>query len=86
MTAPVLPTDPWALLTEAECLSLINNGIPDTAALSLMKTDLFTDGFTRSDTTGTVGMFGYENFYFFYLKFSPSKSIVNSGDKINVWF
>ncbi len=43
MTLPVLPTDPWALLTKADCLALINGGQPDTAALSLMKTDLFTD-------------------------------------------
>ena len=75
-TPPTLPTDLWALLTKEDCLDLINSGIPDTAALSLMKTDLFTDGFTASSTLGTVGMFGYEDFYFFYLKFFPTKSLI----------
>ena len=51
-----------------------------------MKTDLFTDGFTKSDTVATIGMFGYEEFYFFYLRFAPTKSITALADKITVWF
>ena len=51
-----------------------------------MKTDLFTDGFTKSDTVATIGMFGYDEFYFFYLRFAPTKSITALGDKITVWF
>ena len=51
-----------------------------------MKTDLFTDQFTKSGTLGTVGMFGQDNFYFFYLKFAPSSSTIASGNNFVVWF
>ena len=38
-----LPTDPWALLTEAQVLSVLEAGFPNTEQKALMKTDLFTD-------------------------------------------
>ena len=88
MSAPVLPTDTWALLSEKNIIDMLKatSQIPDTSQLALMKTDLFTDQFTKSGTTATVGMFGYNEFYFFYMKFFPSSSIIANGNNIHVWF
>ena len=58
MATLTLPSDPWSLLTEAQVLSVVDASFPDTAQLALMKTDLFTDQFTKSGTTATIGMFG----------------------------
>ena len=31
-------------------------------------------------------MFGQDDFYFFYLKFAPSSSLIDNGNSIIVWF
>ena len=81
-----LPTDPWAFLTKDQVLSVLEAGFPNTEQKALMKTDLFTDLFTKSGTTATIGMFGQDDFYFFYLKFAPASSLILSGNSIIVWF
>ncbi len=51
-----------------------------------MVTNLFKDGFTKSSTVATIGMFGQNDFYFFYLQFVPTTRIINAGDTIRLWF
>ena len=85
MSTTTLPADPWAFLSEAQVLEVLKTN-PTTEHLSLMKTDLFTDQFTKSGTLATIGMFGVDDFYFFYLKFAPHTNLITSGNSIYVWF
>ena len=43
--------------------------------------NMFVDGITRSGTTLDIGMFGKDDFYYFYMELQPTSSFILSGEE-----
>ena len=72
---------------------------PSNSQLDSMNTSWTQDNVTKTGTTGTVGMFGYENGdcndtpwdecedeYYFYMKFEPYAEISGTAFTFRMWF
>lgn len=46
----------------------------------------FIDGLTKSGSTMTIGMFGQDDYYFFFLRIKPPNDYLSSGTEGAFWF
>ena len=77
-------TDPWTILDRSQVMEFITAGNPTTEQIALFgdaTTGLatFIDGITKSVSTMNIGMFGTNDFYFFYMKFKPTQDYITAG-------
>ena len=84
----------WKTLPAQDVLQYIEDGYPTAAQVDLFYDDVsrksgkdqFIDGFTKSQTTMDYGLFGQDDYYFFYLEFQPPYDIETAGLGFEIWF
>ena len=64
----------WETQTRETVMGVLEANNPTAAQIDLFGDsttgkDMFIDGITKSGTTMDIGMFGYNNFYYFYMEF-----------------
>ena len=82
-----MASDPWALLSRSEVISYLATA-PTTEQVELFGSGKaqFIDQITRSGSTMDIGMFGDNQYYFFYMKIKPSTTYNLSGETFEFWF
>ncbi len=84
-------TDPWAILSREQVMTYLTDGYPTTDQIDMFGTSStglarFIDGITKSGSTMNIGMFGQDDYYFFYCRFKPTTDYLYDGDTFAVWF
>ena len=76
-------TDVWEIQERSEVIKVLTDGYPTADQVDLFDSGkgLFIDGITKSGSTMNIGMFGHNDFYYFYMKFKPSTDFISAGSK-----
>ena len=77
-------TDVWEVQERADVIKVLTDGNPTSDQIDLFGAGkgLFIDGITKSGSTMNIGMFGHNDFYYFYLRFKPSTDYISTGSKL----
>ena len=86
----------WEIQFREEVMAVLDDGYPTVEQVELFGpgggagedgcNGCFIDGVTAAGTTMDMGMFGYNGYYYFYMKFIPSTTYRTAESTFGVWF